>query len=167
MNAIQTGATPANGALTASLSLGFRFLAWLNGLGVLLILVCATGMVQTDLVAGWLRLPMAAFLAGLVLCGLGLLWSYLVLASLFAQMVRGQTRRTHWIPLFCAMVAYSLSMVAFVAGCWFTLGLSIFSQHFSESNSPSEEATPEDQSEDGQGYIHDGTGKTVRFSPDL
>jgi hypothetical protein len=129
---------------------------------VLLILACATGMVQTELTPGWLRLPMAAFLAGLVLCGLGLLWSYLVLASLFAQMVKGQARRTHWVPLFCAMVAYSLSMAAFVLACWSLLGLSSFIHHFSELNSL-EEPAPSDQSEEGQGYIHDGTRKTVRF----
>jgi hypothetical protein len=109
--------------LTTIFALGFKFLAWINGVGTLLIVICSVGIVQVDLSPYLLRLPLAAFMAGLALCGLGLLWSYLVQTSLFNQLLAGHARHTHWVPMFCALVAYSLSMAAFVMGCWFTLNL--------------------------------------------
>ncbi|MBV6307062.1 hypothetical protein KVP10_19405 [Candidimonas humi] len=150
----QTSAYQAMGGL---LALGFKFVAWLNGLGVLLIIFCSLGLIQTDLTAAELRLPLVAFTGGLALCGLALFWSYLVQASLFNQLVSGHARRTHWIPLSCAIIAYALSLVVFMAGCWFTLGVSSLAAHASDSgySQPSEgdgdnggddDAAPQDQS---------------------
>jgi hypothetical protein len=144
----QTSAYQAMGGL---LALGFKFVAWLNGLGVLLIIFCSLGLIQTDLTAAELRLPLVAFTAGLALCGLALFWSYLVQASLFNQLVSGHTRRTHWIPLSCAIGAYALSLMVFMAGCWFTLGVSSLAAQssdssYSRSSDGDDDTAPQDQS---------------------
>lgn len=113
-------------ALARTFVLGFKFLAWLNGLGILLVLSCSIGIVEFDLAPQWLRLPLTAFLAGLALCALGLLWSYPAQSSLFHQALQGRPRRGHWLPAFCATLAYSLSLFAFALGCWFTHTLATF-----------------------------------------
>src|SRR5690606_18573747 len=114
-------------ALARTFVLGFKFLAWLNGLGVLLVLSCSIGLVEFGLAPQWLRLPLAAFLAGLALCALGLLWSYPAQSSLLDQVSSGRlVRRMHWLPLFCTILAYSLSLIAFALGCWFTQTLASF-----------------------------------------
>lgn len=109
--------------LSDGLTLGFRFLAWLNGLGVLLVLLCSAGIVELGLSPEWLRMPLSAFLAGIALAALGLLWVYPVQTSLLAQLLSGRTRKTHWVPLACVLIAYTLSLVAFVMGCWVSQGM--------------------------------------------
>ena len=89
-------------------------------------MACTMGFVQIDLDPSWLRVPLAAFLAGLALCALGLLWTYPAQASLFAQAYAERARRGHWIPLFCVMLAYTLSLLAFVLGCWIIQGVAGF-----------------------------------------
>lgn len=104
-------------ALGRTLTLGFKFVAWLNGLGVMLTLVFSLG-VATEASSVWFRLPLAAFLSGLALAGLGLLWSCPAQTSLAWQVSRGYKNRGHWVPLFCTLLAYALSLVAFIMGCW-------------------------------------------------
>ncbi|NYT83440.1 hypothetical protein H0A70_18320 [Alcaligenaceae bacterium] len=113
-------------SLSATFSLGFKFLAWINGLGVLLLVFCSLGIFESAIELQWLRWPLAAYLAGLTLAALGLLWTYPALASLLGQAVSGRVRRTHWLPMFCIMLAYGLSMMAFVAACWFTFSVGGF-----------------------------------------
>ncbi|HWK70061.1 hypothetical protein [Pollutimonas sp. M17] len=125
MDIDQTGRLHALRTLAGGFALGFKFLAWTNGLGVLLLLCWSLGIVQIDLDPQWLRFPMAAFLAGLALAALGLLWSYPVQSSLLHQLLTGRPRRSHWLPLFCTLVAYSLSLLAFIAACWFTQSLAV------------------------------------------
>lgn len=129
-------------------ALGFKFLAWINGLGVLVVILCALGLAQGDFSPAVLRLPLTAYTAGLAFCGLALLWFYLVHASLFSQLITGQTRRTHWVPLFCALVAYTLSLVAFVMGCWLVLGAASLVSHDASMASSSAERSlaPQEQS---------------------
>jgi hypothetical protein len=115
-------------SLSAAFTLGFKFLAWINGLGVLLLVFCSLGVLETAIDPPWLRWPLAAYLAGLTLAALGLLWTYPALTSLLGQAVSGRTRRTHWIPVFCIMLAYGLSMMAFVVACWFTFSVGGFFQ---------------------------------------
>lgn len=126
MNNNLAGLSSAIHVLAGTLGLGFRFLAWINGLALLLLMACAIGIIDVDLAAHWMRLPVTIFLAGLALAALGLLWSYPVQASLLNQLAEGRARRGHWIPLICAMTAYGLSLLAFVLGCWLTLGLAGF-----------------------------------------
>lgn len=103
--------------LGRTLTLGFKFVAWLNGLGVLLTLAFSLGMTASASPV-WFRLPLAAFLCGLALAGLGLLWSCPAQTSLVYQLARGYKSRGHWVPLFCTLLAYALSLVAFILGCW-------------------------------------------------
>ncbi len=116
-------------ALAGAFALGFRFLAWINGLGVLLILLCSAGAFDIDLDAQWLRLPFAAFLGGLALCALGLLWTYPAQSSLAHQLAAGRARRSHWLPMACTLIAYTLSLLAFLAGCWFLQSLLAFASY--------------------------------------
>src|SRR3546814_10579464 len=116
MDIDQSGRFQAVQALAGGFTLGFKLLAWINGLGVLLLLSCSLGIVQIDLDPQWLRFPLAAFLAGLALAALGLLWSYPVQSSLLHQLISGKPRRGHWLPLFCSLAAYSLGLLAFIAG---------------------------------------------------
>jgi hypothetical protein len=146
MNNDQAGLSSAIQVLAGTLGLGFKFLAWVNGLALLLLMACAIGIIDVDLAAPWLRLPVTIFLAGLALAMLGLLWSYPVQASLLNQLAEGRPRRGHWIPLICAMTAYGLSLVAFVAACWLTLGMASFVyQNAGDAHSFGEGAAPSDQ----------------------
>lgn len=117
-------------ALTGVFAQGFRFLAAINGLGVALTLFAAMGTIPTNLAPQLFRMPLAAFLGGLALCGVGLLWGFLAQASLFGQLIEGRRKRTHWVPLACALLAYGLSLLVFVVGCWFTLGLANLSYYY-------------------------------------
>ncbi len=152
-------------ALASTLALGFKFLAWINGLGIAAIL--SLGVFQLGVAPQWLRLPLAAFLGGLVLAALGLLWSYSAQISLLNQAISGRARRWHWIPLFCTMLAYSLSLLAFVCGCWLTLGLAgAVYQNTDDDASLDDEspsAEPFDQRGEGQDFIYNAQEKTIRF----
>lgn len=103
------------------LMLGFRFLAWINGLGVMLVVLCALGIVSTEVPAYFLRMPLVAFLCGLALAGLGLLWVYMAQLSLGA--FRNGRRRYHWVPVLCVLGSYCVSMVMFAVGCWLLVGM--------------------------------------------
>jgi hypothetical protein len=167
MNNNQAGLSSAIQVLAGTLGLGFKFLAWVNGLALLLLMACAIGIIDVDLATPWLRLPVTIFLAGLALAMLGLLWSYPVQASLLNQLAEGRPRRGHWIPLICAMTAYGLSLVAFVAACWLTLGMASFvyqnaggAHSFGEGAAPSdqfvphEQFHPNDKARNVEGYVH-------------
>ena len=103
------------------LMLGFRFLAWINGMGVLLVVLCALGIVPTEVPSYFLRMPLIAFLCGLALAGLGLLWVYMAQASL--GMRSAGRRRYHWVPVLCVLGSYCVSMVMFAVGCWLMVGM--------------------------------------------
>lgn len=108
--------------MPAILTLGFKFLAWINSLGVLLVVLCALGVVPTEVPAFFLKMPLLAFLCGMALAGLGLLWLYMAHASL-GMRSQSARRRYHWLPVFCVLASYCVSMVMFAVGCWLLLGL--------------------------------------------
>ncbi|MCI2808471.1 hypothetical protein [Eoetvoesiella caeni] len=151
--------------LSSMLMLGFKYLAWLNGLGLLLVLLCALGLIATDFSPEWLRFPLLAFSSGVLLCGLSLLWAYLAQVSLFTQFLAGYARRTHWVPLTCMIVAYCLSLVAFLVGCWLIVYLAGASYQASDDAAgPSSEAMPYSQSGDANNnFIYVGKERTVQF----
>lgn len=155
MNQNSIEQAPAYQALTSVFMLGFKFLVWINAMGVLLVIFCALGLIQTDLTPFMLRLPLALFMAGLALCGVGLLWSCVVQTSLFSQLISGRPRRTHWLPMFLALIAYSLGMIAFIVGCWFTLNLAAIVYHDSDSTL---------QSYEGGAAALDQWGKTPKVT---
>lgn len=166
MTSIPNNPSPTINTLTASLVLGFKFLAWINSIGVMVTLAFGLNIIQVELAPQWLRLPLAAFLAGLILSALGLLWTYPAQASLLRQLATGRTRRTHWIPLSCTMIAYTLSLLAFVCGCWITLGLGHLAYLGAEQTSSTEEgyAAPFDQSAEKPSFYYGPEQKNVQFS---
>lgn len=109
-------------AMPVILMLGFKFLAWVNGLGVMLVVLCALGIVPTEVPAYFLKMPLVAFLSGMALAGLGLLWLYMAHASQGMRQLSAR-RRYHWLPVFCMLASYCVSMVMFAVGCWLLLGL--------------------------------------------
>ncbi|HUG57404.1 MAG TPA: hypothetical protein VL002_04125 [Candidimonas sp.] len=151
--------------LASTLALGFKFLAWINGMGVVAVLLFGTGIIQVDLAPVWMRLPLAAFLGGLTFAALGLLWAYPAQASLLNQLVTGRSRRTHWIPLFCTMVAYSLALFAFAAGSWLLLGLvgAVYQSPGNASSDDEQGIAPSDQSGEARDFIFEANENTVRF----
>ena len=104
------------------LMLGFRFLAWINGLAVMLVVLCALGILPTEVPSYYLRMPLLAFLSGLALAGLGLLWVYMAQASLGVAHA-GSRRRYHWLPVICVLACYCVSLVMFSAGCWLLVNI--------------------------------------------
>lgn len=112
---------PADRSMPQVLMLGFKFLAWLNGMGVLLIVLCALSVIPTEVPSYLLRMPLIAFLCGLALAGLGLLWVYMVQASLILR--SPGRRRHHWIPVVCVLGCYCASMVIFAVGCWLLVSM--------------------------------------------
>lgn len=150
-------------SLTATFSLGFKFLAWLNCLGVLLVVLCALGLAPVALTPYLLRLPLAAFVCGVAFCGLGLLWSFLVQSSLIRQLVLGEPRRTHWVPMFCVLLAYSLSLLAFIVGCWFLVNLAglVYQDPDSAVDSGDESGSSWDRFSQSFEYKYDATENTV------
>lgn len=96
---------------------------WLNGLGVALLFFVALGLFPSVFSPAWLRLPLALFLAGMMLALLGLFWAGMLRLTITRQQMSGHARRTHWIPALFAMISYSFAFIAFAAGCWAFLGV--------------------------------------------
>lgn len=105
-------------SLTALSLSGFRFLGWINGIAVLILVAFSLGVVGGDVDPPDLQEPIAAYAAGLAFCAIGMLFSYLTHFSLFRQIAAGRARRTHWIPMLITVLAYLLGVAAFVMGCW-------------------------------------------------
>lgn len=157
-NTGRNGQAHAYHALATVFAQGFRFLAWINGLGVLFSLCAAVGVIDTSVAPGLFRVPLAAYIAGLALCGVGLLWSYLAQTALFGQLVEGRHRRNHWVPLVCTLLAYGLSLVMFVAGCWYMLHLGELADQNPAYSSQSygqggDDVAPSDQSGDASQLV--------------
>lgn len=151
--------------LSSILMLGFKYLAWLNGLGLLLVMLCALGVISTEFSPEWLRFPLLAFSSGVLLCGLSLLWAYLAQVSLFSQSVAGYARRTHWIPLTCMIIAYCLSLAAFLIGCWLIVYLAGASYQASEPDAagPGNEVLPYSQSGNANNFTYMPKEHKVQF----
>src|SRR5690554_5156405 len=102
---------------------------WFNGLGVASLFGVALGLFPSGLSPSWLRLPLALFLAGLMLALLGLFWAGLLRLTISRQHLSGYARRTHWIPALITMITYFLAFLAFAAGCWAFLGVASLSHY--------------------------------------
>lgn len=105
------------------LALAFKALMWLNGLGIALVFIVALGLIPWTLSPYWLRLPLALYLAGVLLAVLGLFWSGMLHTALSRQCLSGNTRRSHWIPALLTLISYFLAFLAFAAACWAFLGV--------------------------------------------
>lgn len=124
------------------LVLGFKTCTWLNGLGVALTLVLAIGAAPSLVSPYWLRLPLALFLAGIAMAGLGLLWSGIVQGAMLRQLLTGRMRHSHWVATFLALICYALALLAFAAGCWATLGIASLSDYYGEAQSSLDHMVP-------------------------
>lgn len=102
----------------------------LNGLGIALLFAVALDLVPLTLSPYWLRLPLALFLAGMMLSMLGLFWSGILQAGLNRREVTGSTRRGHWVSALFVMISYVLALMAFAAACWAFLGVTALSHYY-------------------------------------
>ena len=96
---------------------GFKFAALANGGAVVALLAYLGNVAGKSITLPDMRCPMAAFLAGLVACGLAMLVAYLTQLALLNE---GAERRTasHKLFLGAAIVLYICSLVAFGIGSW-------------------------------------------------
>lgn len=98
---------------------GFKFSALANG-GAAVALLAYLGNVTSKGVSGPdMRCPMAAFLAGLAMCGIAMLLGYLTQLSLFSE-TNPHTKpyAAHGRLLWAAIACYACSLVAFGFGSW-------------------------------------------------
>lgn len=102
----------------------------------------AAGMIPFALSPYWQRLPMALFLAGMMLSALGLFWSGLTRNLLIRQVLSGRSRRTHWIPALFATISYALAFIVFAAGCWAFLGVASLSQIYDDTHNGTGQKRP-------------------------
>ena len=104
--------------LAAHALAGFRLLAWINGIGLLLVFGFGVGMLGGDADPPALEPAIVAFAAGVGACALGLLFSYLTHLSLYRQALRARSGRGHWLWTLLAGAAYLAALGAFLLGCW-------------------------------------------------
>ena len=102
---------------------------WLNGLGLALIFAVALGLLPSGLSPYWLRIPLALFLAGMMLALLGVFWTGMLRLSVARQNRQTYARRTHWLPALFAMFSYIFAFIAFAAACWAFLGVTAMAHY--------------------------------------
>lgn len=105
----------------------------LNATGVALILAIAIGLAPLSVSPYWLRLPLAMFLAGMMLCLLGLFWTGILRTTLWRQHQSGTVGRSHWLPALFAMFCHFLALTMFAAACWALLGVTSLSRYHDDA----------------------------------
>lgn len=108
---------------------------WFNGLGVALLFSVALGLLPSALSPYWLRLPLALFLAGMMLALMGLFWAGMLRLTVARQQTSGYARRTYWIPALFAIISYFFALIAFAAACWAFLGVASLSHYHNDIHS--------------------------------
>ena len=98
---------------------GFKFSALANGGAAVAILAYLGNIAGKAPNLPDMRVPMVAFLLGVLLCGLTLLFAYLTQLRLLNEISRSDrpTQLHHWF-LWAAILSYALSLVAFGFGAW-------------------------------------------------
>ena len=94
----------------------FRYLALVNG-GAAVALVTYLANTSIRPSAG-LRCSMVGFVAGLISCGLGLLFAYFTQFMLLNEDADRVRKNIHTVPLCGAVILYVLSLAAFAFGAW-------------------------------------------------
>lgn len=98
---------------------GFKFTALANGGAAVTLLAYLGNIFGKGGTAPDMRLPMAAFLAGLALCGAAMLFAYLTQLKLLNESGNDQRPKLpHAWVLWTAIILYALSLVAFGIGSW-------------------------------------------------
>lgn len=108
--------------------LSFRVLATLHGVALLVIMLMASGVLNSLFTPEWLRLPLLVFMIGLVSAFLALCWSHWTAAWHMSS----AGRRWAWIPAFCSAFFLALSLAVFLVGLWGTLGVASFAYQHSD-----------------------------------
>ena len=102
---------------------GFKFSALANGGAAVALLAYLGNIAGKGAATPDMRIPMAWFLAGLVLCGIAMFSAYLTQLFLFRESRDGASpggvppnrhRRMH----LSSMIAFALSLMAFCVGSW-------------------------------------------------
>jgi hypothetical protein len=97
----------------------FKFCALVNGGAAVALLAYMGNVVGKGAVAPNMRLPMAAFLAGLSFCGLAMLFAYFTQLRLLNESAgRGGTSFGHTLWLTFAMIFLFFSLACFSIGSW-------------------------------------------------
>jgi hypothetical protein len=97
----------------------FKFAALANGGAAVALLAYMGNIAGKGVAAPDMRFPMAAFLAGLFLCGTAMLFGYLTQLKLLDES-RGKEKPTvkhHWL-LRTAIALFACSLIAFGYGSW-------------------------------------------------
>jgi hypothetical protein len=98
---------------------GFKFCALANGGAAVAILSFLGSVSSKGNAVPDMRLSMGAFLAGLVACGLAMLFAYLTQLRLLNESANRTTGRfTHIWPLYASMFFVALSLIFFAFGSW-------------------------------------------------
>ncbi len=98
---------------------GFKFCALANGGAAVALLAYLGNVAGTGGVAPDMRCAMGAFLAGLVTCGVAMLFAYLTQLQLLNESTnRANGKLTHTRPLYTSMFFVALSLVCFAFGSW-------------------------------------------------
>jgi len=96
---------------------GFKFLALANGGGAVALLAYLGNVAGKSPPAPDLTCPIGVFVAGVMLCGLAMVFSYATQLTLYNEKPRdGDTRGPHQGSLWAAMVLFVLSLIAFAIG---------------------------------------------------
>ncbi len=120
---------PAAGELTpgadaarayAPLGAAARWLGWLNAIGALVEVAFSLGVLGADVAPPDLGLPLAVFLVGVVACGAAMLCWGLAQAGMSAAR---PPRRCMAAAVWLGALAYIVSLAAFAAGCWLSVGV--------------------------------------------
>lgn len=97
---------------------GFKFCALANGGAAVALLAYLGNVAGKGSAVPDMRCPMAAFLLGLLLCGVSMLFSYLTQFKLLNEAGAAIRGPSHVWPLWTAILAYALSIAAFGVGAW-------------------------------------------------
>ena len=101
---------------------GFKYLALVNGGAVVTLLNFALNAKKTGNAAD-LVMPTAWFVAGLLSCGLSLIFSYATQYCLYNEAMKRFREGCHQIPLWLAALTLIASLGCFAAGCYFSIPL--------------------------------------------
>ncbi len=104
---------------------GFRYLALINGGAAVALMALLEKGSESGVDAPNLHTPLFWFLAGLVSCGVAMLFAYLTQLRLLQELQSsGELKVKHVWLLRCAIIGYAISLASFCVGAW--CGVTVF-----------------------------------------
>ncbi len=95
---------------------GFKFSTLINGGAAVAILAYLGNLSEKDKPIPDMRWAMGCFLIGLGFCGLSILFSYFTQLKRLNDIAFGRNPSSSKWRLFCAIITFELSIIAFIAG---------------------------------------------------